>query len=67
MRSPKNNILRIKKNKKRIRFFRCRKIKNLREINSKIIIFELNINLFLLKLNIEIVNKKDILRVRLIV
>ena len=67
MRNFKNNILRIKRNKKRIHFLRRRKIKSLREINSKITIFELNINLLLLKLNVEIINKKDIIRVRLII
>ena len=67
MRNLKNNILKNKKNKKRIRFFRHYKIKSLRETNSKITIFESNINLFLLKLNIKIVNKKNIIKVRLII
>ena len=67
MRSLKNNILRIKKNKNKIRFFRYRKIKSLREINLKITIFESSINLLLLKLNAKIINKKNIIRVRLII
>ena len=67
MRSLKNNILRIKKNKKKVCFLRRRKIKSLREINLKITTFELSINLLLLKLNVEIINKKNIIRVRLIV
>ena len=36
-------MLKIKKIKKRIRFFRRRKIKNLRETNSKIMILKSNI------------------------
>ena len=67
MRNLKNNILRIKRNRKKIRFFRRRKIKNLREINSKMTIFELNISFLLLKLNVEIVNKKNIIKIRLII
>ena len=45
MRNLKDNILKIKKIKKRIRFLRRRKIENLREINS----------------NISIINRKDII------
>ena len=67
MRNLKNNILKNKKKQKKNRFFRRRKIKSLREINSKITIFELNINLSLLKLNVEIINKKNIIKVRLII
>ena len=67
MRSLKNNILKIKKIKKRVRSFRYRKIENLCEINSKVTILKSNKDLFLLKLSVEIVNKKNILRVYLIV
>ena len=45
MRNLKDNILKIKKIKKRIRFLRRRKIENLREINF----------------NISIINRKDII------
>ena len=67
MRNLKNNILKIKRNKRKIRFLRCRKIKSLREINSKIMIFKSNISFFLLKLNIEIINKREIIKIYLIV
>ena len=67
MRNLKNNILKIKKIKKKIRFFRYRKIENLCEINSKITILKLNKNFLLLKLNIEIINKKNILKIYLII
>ena len=67
MRSFKNNILRIKRIKKRIRSFRYRKIENLCEINLKITISESNKGLFLLKLSVEIINKRNILRAYLIV
>ena len=67
MRSFKNNILKIKRIKKRVRFFRYRKIENLYKINSKITILKSNKDLFLLKLSVKIVNKKDILRIYLIV
>ena len=67
MRNFKNNILKIKRNKRKVRSLRRRKIKNLREINSKIITLELNINFFLLKLNIRIVNKRNIIKIRLII
>ena len=67
MRSFKNNILKIKKIKKRVRFFRCRKIKSLYEINLKITILKSNKGLFLLRLNIKIVNKKNILKIYLII
>ena len=60
-------MLKIKRNKRRIRFLRRRKIKNLRETNSKITILELNINFFLLKLNVEIINKRNILKIYLII
>ena len=58
MRSFKDNILKIKKIKKRINFLQCRKIENLCEINLKITILKSSKGLFLLKLNVEIVNKK---------
>ena len=58
MRSFKNNILKIKKIKKKIRFFRYRKIENLCEINSKIMMSKLNEDLFLLKLSIKRYFKK---------
>ena len=58
MRSLTNNILKIKKIKRKIRSLRRRKIKNLREINSKTTILKSNKNLLLLKLNVKIVNKK---------
>ena len=67
MRSFKNNMLEIKKIKKRIRFFRYRKIESLCETNSKIIILKSSKNLFLLRLSVEIINKKDILKVYLII
>ena len=38
MRNLINNILKIKKIKKRVHFFQRRKIKSLREINSKMMI-----------------------------
>ena len=67
MRSLKNNILKIKRIKKRIYPLRCRKIENLYEINSKMTILKLNKNLFLLKLNAEIINKRNILKIYLII
>ena len=67
MRSLKNNILKIKKIKKRIRSLRYYKIKNLYEINSKITILKSNKDFFLLRLNIKIINKKDILKAYLII
>ena len=67
MRNFKNNILKIKRIKKRIYFFRRRKIENLYEINSKITILNLNKDFFLLKLNVEIINKRDILKIYLII
>ena len=67
MRNLKNNILKIKKIRKRIRFLQYRKIKNLYETNSKITILKSNKNLFLLKLNVEIINKKNILKIYLII
>ena len=67
MRNLKNNILKIKKIKKKVRFFQYRKIENLYETNSKITILKLNKNLFLLKFNIEIINKKNILKAYLII
>ena len=60
-------MLKIKRIKKRIRSLRYRKIENLCETNSKITISKSNKDLFLLKLNVEIINKKNILRVYLIV
>ena len=51
-------MLKIRKIRKKSRFLRCRKIENLREIDSKITILKLNKILFLLKLNVEIINKK---------
>ena len=65
--SLKDNMLKIKKIKKRIRSLRCRKVENLCEINSKITISKSSRDLFLLRLNVEIVNKKNILRIYLIV
>ena len=65
MRNLKNSILKIKKIKKKIRFLRYYKIESLYEINSKITILKLNKNLFLLKLNVEIVNKRNILKIYL--
>ena len=67
MRSLKNNILKIKRIKKRIYPLRCRKIENLYEINSKMTILKLNKNLFLLKLNAEIINKRNISKIYLII
>ena len=67
MRSLKNSILKIKKIRKKIRSLRYRKIENLCEINSKMTILKSNKNLFLLKLSVEIINKKDILKVYLII
>ena len=67
MRNLKNNILKIKKIKRRIRFFRYRKIESLYEINSKITTLKSSRNLFLLKLNVKIINKKDILKIYLII
>ena len=67
MRSLKNNILKIKKIKKRIRLFRCYKIESLCEINLKMTILKLNKGFFLLKLNVEIINKRDILKIYLII
>ena len=67
MRNLKNNILKIKKIKKKIHFFRYRKIENLCEINSKIMILKSNKDFFLLKLNAEIINKKNILKIYLII
>ena len=46
MRNLKNNILKIKKIKKRVYFFRYRKIKSLYEINSKMTILKLNKDFF---------------------
>ena len=46
MRNLKNNVLKIKKVRKKVRFFRYRKIENLREINSKTIILKLNKSFF---------------------
>ena len=66
MRNLKNNISKIKKIKKRIRFFRRRKIENLYKMNLKITILKSN-NFFLLKLNVEIINKKNILKIYLII
>ena len=60
-------MLKIKRIKKRVRFLRYYKIKSLCEINSKITILESSRGFFLLRLNVEIVNKRDILRVYLIV
>ena len=67
MRNLKNNILKIKRIKKRVRFFRYRKIENLCETNLKITILKSNKDLLLLRLNVEIINKKDILRTYLII
>ena len=67
MRNLKNNILKIKRIKKRVCFFRYRKIENLYKINSKITTLKSNKNLFLLKLNVEIINKKDISKIYLII
>ena len=67
MRNLKNNILKIKKIKKKIRFLRYYKIENLYEINSKITTLKSNKDFFLLKLNVEIINKKDILKTYLII
>ena len=67
MRNLKNNILKIKKIKKKIRFFRYRQIENLCEINLKITILKSNKDLFLLKLNVEIINKKNISKIYLII
>ena len=67
MRNLKNNILKIKKIKKRVRFLQCRKIESLYETNSKITTSKSSRDLFLLKLNIKIINKKDILRAYLII
>ena len=67
MRSLKDSILKIKKIRKKIRSLRYRKIENLCEINSKMTILKSNKNLFLLKLSVEIINKKDILKVYLII
>ena len=67
MRNFKNNILRIKRIKKRVRLFRYYKVENLYKTNSKIMISELNKDLFLLKLNIKIINKRDISRIYLII
>ena len=46
MRSLKNNMLKIKKIKKRVRFLLRRKIENLCEINSKMRILNLNKDFF---------------------
>ena len=67
MRNLKNNMLKIKRIKRKIRFFRYRKIESLYKTNSKITISKSNKDLFLLRLNVEIVNKKDILRIHLII
>ena len=67
MRNLKNNILKIKKIKRRIRFFRYRKIESLYEINSKITTLKSSRDFFLLKLNVKIINKKDILKIYLII
>ena len=67
MRNLKNSILKIKRIKKKIRFLRCRKAENLYKINSKIMISKSSKDLFLLKLNIEIINKKNILKIYLII
>ena len=67
MRSFKNNMLKIKKIKRKIRPLRCHKIKSLCEINSKMTILNSNKDLFLLKLSVEIINKKNILRIYLII
>ena len=67
MRSLKNSILKIKKIKKRVYSLQCRKIENLYEINSKITILKSSKDFLLLKLNAEIINKKDILRIYLII
>ena len=58
MRSFKNNILKIKRIKKKNGFFRRRKIENLREVTSKITILKLNKDFFLSKLNVEIIKKR---------
>ena len=60
-------MLKIKRIKKRVRFFRYRKIESLCETNSKITISKSNKDLFLLKLSVEIINKKNILRIYLII
>ena len=67
MRNLKNNILKIKKIIKRIRFLLRHKIKSLCETNLKITILKLSKKFFLLKLNIEIVNKKNISKIYLII
>ena len=67
MRNLKNNILEIKRIKKKVRFLRYRKAENLYKINLKITILKSSRGLFLLKLNIKIINKKDILKVYLII
>ena len=67
MRNLKNNILKIKRIKKRVRPLRYHKIENLCEINSKITISKSNKGLLLLRLNIEIINKRDILKIYLII
>ena len=46
MRNLKNNILKIKKIKKRVYLLRYRKIKDLYEINSKITILKSNKDFF---------------------
>ena len=60
-------MLKIKRIKERIRSLRCRKIENLYKINSKMMILKSNKDLFLLKLNIKIVNKKNISKTYLII
>ena len=67
MRNFKNNILKIKKIKIKNRFLRYRKIENLYKISSKITISKSNKDFFLLKLNVEIINKKNILKIYLII
>ena len=65
MRNLKNSTLKIKKIKKRVRFLRRRKIKSLCEINSKMTIFKSNKSFYLLKLNIIIIIKRDIIKIYL--
>ena len=67
MRNFKDNILKIKRIKKRIRFLRYYKIENLCEINPKITTLKSNKDLFLLRLNVKIINKKNILKAYLII
>ena len=67
MRNFKNNILKIKKIEKIIYSLLRRKTENFCEINLKITILKSNKNLFLLKLNVKIINKRNILKIYLII